>query len=294
MKKLFSILTILCLLCGCGGIEIIDDITPIIQNGQNNHHSSQGQGNDENLQIPEYNGKAYITLGDGIPEFDQEDMEGKAFEEYYELDELGRVTGAYAKLGVELMPKKSRGEIYMIRPTGWQTSRYDFVDGQSLYNRCHLIAHQLAGEDANERNLITGTRYMNTEGMLAFEEMVGDFIRETKTHVMYRVTPHYEGDNLLASGVEMEAYSVEDDGESICFHIYAYNVQPDVFISYETGYNCLEETAYDEVEVRANKQSRVYHMPWMDDYKKMKTSYNLITFDCEADAILAGYRRANY
>ena len=287
MKRILSILTILCLLCGCGGIEIIDDLSPIIQNGQ----SSQDE---ESFRIPKYDGKAYVTIGDGIPEFDADDMEAKAFEEYYELDELGRVTGAYAKLGVELMPKKSRGDIYMIKPTAWQSSRYDFVDGQSLYNRCHLIAHQLAGEDANERNLITGTRYMNTEGMLAFEEMVGDFIRETKMHVMYRVTPHYEGDNLLASGVEMEAYSIEDDGDGICFHVYAYNVQPDVLISYATGYNCLEETAYDEVEVRANKQSHVYQLLGMDDYKKMGTSYNLITFDCEADAILAGYRKANY
>lgn len=283
LKKILSIVTILCILCGCGGIEIIDDTSTPNQGSQQ-----------ENDKIPEYQGKAYVTIGDGIPNFSEEEKEADVFETYYPLDDLGRCSGAYAMLGVELMPNRPRGDIYMIKPTAWQSSRYNFVDGESLYNRCHLIAHQLAGEDANEQNLITGTRYMNTEGMLSFEEMVGDFIRETKMHVLYRVTPHYEGDNLLASGVEMEAYSIEDDGEGICFHIYAYNVQPDVFISYETGYNCLEKTAYDEVEVRANKQSHVYHLPGMEAYNKMKTSYNLITFDCEADAILAGYRKANY
>lgn len=286
MKKILGILTVLCLLCGCGGIEIIDDLTPMIQNEQNNDQDT--------FVLPTYEGKPYVTIGDGIPEFSEADKEKDVFETYGELDELGRCTTAYAKIGVELMPNRSRGDIYMIKPTAWQSSRYDFVEGQSLYNRSHLIAHQLAGEDANERNLITGTRYMNAEGMLSFEEMVGDFVRETKMHVLYRVTPHFEGDNLLASGVEMEAYSVEDDGEGICFHIYVFNVQPKVFISYETGYNCLEATAYDEVEVRANKQSHVYHLPGMGDYQKMKTSYNLITFDCEADAILAGYRKANY
>ena len=142
MKKILSILTILCLLCGCGSIEIIDDLSPITQNESNNQN--------EQTEIPEYDGKAYVTIGDGIPEFDQEDLEADAFEEYYDLDELGRVSGAYAKLGVELMPTKSRGDIYMIKPTAWQSSRYDFIDGQSLYNRCHLIAWCLTGENANE------------------------------------------------------------------------------------------------------------------------------------------------
>lgn len=298
MYKILSIFTVLCLLCGCEGIEIIDDLAPIIQDSgllqDYNEDDKESYADDDEFEIPEYTGKAYVTIGDGVPEFDEKDMNKKAFESYGELDELGRCTTAYAKLGVELMPKSSRGDIYMIKPTAWQSSRYDFVEGQSLYNRSHLIAHQLAGEDANEKNLITGTRYMNAESMLPFEEMVGNFIRETKMHVMYRVTPHFEGENLLASGLEMEAYSVEDDGEGICFHIFVFNVQPKVFISYETGYNCLEATAHDKVEVRANKQSHVYHLPGMDDYKKMKNSYNLITFESEAEAILAGYRKANY
>ena len=190
-------------------------------------------------EIPEYRGEPYVEINGNRPDFSQEDRNTEAFEAYSSLDSLGRCDTAFANVGQELMPRGERENISQIHPTGWQHVEYDFVDGESLYNRCHLIAHQLTGENANERNLITGTRYMNTEGMLPFEEMVGDYVREEDGHVLYRVTPVFEGSDLVARGVEMEGYSVEDQGESVSFHIFAYNVQPGVEIDYATGDNWL-------------------------------------------------------
>ena len=190
-------------------------------------------------EIPEYRGEPYVEINGNRPDFSQEDRNTEAFEAYSSLDSLGRCGTAFANVGQELMPRGERENISQIHPTGWQHVEYDFVDGESLYNRCHLIAHQLTGENANERNLITGTRYMNTEGMLPFEEMVGDYVREEDGHVLYRVTPVFEGSDLVARGVEMEGYSVEDQGESVSFHIFAYNVQPGVEIDYATGNNWL-------------------------------------------------------
>lgn len=190
-------------------------------------------------EIPEYRGEPYVEINGNRPDFSQEDRNTEAFEAYSSLDSLGRCGTAFANVGQELMPRGERENISQIHPTGWQHVEYDFVDGESLYNRCHLIAHQLTGENANERNLITGTRYMNTEGMLPFEEMVGDYVREEDGHVLYRVTPVFEGSDMVARGVEMEGYSVEDQGESVSFHIFAYNVQPGVEIDYATGDNWL-------------------------------------------------------
>lgn len=190
-------------------------------------------------EIPEYRGEPYVEINGNRPDFSQEDRNTEAFEAYSSLDSLGRCGTAFANVGQELMPRGERENISQIHPTGWQHVEYDFVDGESLYNRCHLIAHQLTDENANERNLITGTRYMNTEGMLPFEEMVGDYVREEDGHVLYRVTPVFEGSDMVARGVEMEGYSVEDQGESVSFHIFAYNVQPGVEIDYATGDNWL-------------------------------------------------------
>ena len=192
--------------------------------------------------LPEFDGSAYIEINGNIPFFPEEDKNTQVFEAYSDLDELGRCGAAYANISVELMPTEKRGSISEVHPTGWHSSRYDFVDGASLYNRSHLIAFQLAGENANEKNLITGTRFLNDVGMRPFEEMVGDYVRATDTHVLYRVTPIFEGDNLLASGVLMEAWSVEDAGESICYCIYIYNCQPGVEIDYATGDNWLDTT----------------------------------------------------
>lgn len=186
-------------------------------------------------EIPEYSDEPYVIINENEPDFSKEDKSTESYEFYSELDGLGRCGVAMANLGEDLMPTEERGKIGQIKPSGWQTIKYDNVDGKYLYNRCHLIGFQLAGENANERNLITGTRYLNTEGMLSFENLVADYIRETGNHVLYRVTPVFEGANLIASGVQMEARSVEDDGEGICFNVYVYNVQPGIMIDYATG-----------------------------------------------------------
>ncbi len=183
----------------------------------------------------------YIVLNDNQPNFSELDFESGSFEIYSELDDLGRCGVAYANIGMDLMPTEERGEIGSVKPTGWQTVKYDNVEGKYLYNRCHLIGFQLTAENANKRNLITGTRYMNVQGMLPFENMVADYIKETKNHVLYRVTPVFEDDNLIASGVKMEAMSVEDKGEGICFNVYVYNKQPGIRIDYKTGESRLAE-----------------------------------------------------
>lgn len=182
--------------------------------------------------IPEYSGEPYIVINNNVPNFDESEYTTEPFETYSELDYLGRCGAAYANICQEIMPTKDREDISDVEPTGWVQAKYD---GEYLYNRCHLIGHQLAGEDANEKNLITGTRYLNVEGMLPFENEIADYVEETNKHVLYRVTPIFEGDNLVASGVQMEAYSVEDNGTGIQFNIYCYNVQPQVEIDYLTG-----------------------------------------------------------
>lgn len=175
------------------------------------------------------------VLNNNIPLFSEDEITIESFEEYSELDVLGRCGTALACVGTDLMPAEERGAIGQIKPTGWHTVKYDCVDGKYLYNRCHLIGYQLSGENANERNLITGTRYLNIEGMLPFENEVADYVNETGNHVMYRVTPYFDGENLLADGVQMEAWSVEDEGDGICFNIFAYNIQPGILIDYATG-----------------------------------------------------------
>lgn len=191
--------------------------------------------------LPAYAGEPYVTLNNNVPDFPDTDKTTVAFEYYSPLDKLGRCGAAYANIGVELMPTEERGEIGMVKPTGWHTVRYDCVEGKYLYNRCHLIAYMLTGENANEQNLITGTRYLNTTGMLPFERAVADYIEDTGNHVLYRATPIFEGDDLLARGVELEAYSVEDKGAGIEFHVFLYNVQPGVELDYATGENWLSE-----------------------------------------------------
>ena len=185
--------------------------------------------------IPEYSGEPYVVLNGNWPDFDVEDLTIEPFEIYSELDSLGRCGVAYANVCLEIMPTEERGNIGQVKPSGWQTVKYDFVDGKYLYNRCHLIGYQLAGENANRQNLITGTRYMNVTGMLPFENMVDSYVEETENHVLYRVTPIFQGTELVARGVQMEAFSVEDEGEGICFNVFVYNVQPGVIIDYATG-----------------------------------------------------------
>ena len=191
-------------------------------------------------EIPAYSGTPYTEVNGNQPYFTEEELTTQSFETYSELDSLGRCGMAYANVGQDLMPTEPRGEIGAVKPSGWHLVKYDNVDGKYLYNRCHLIAYMLAAENANPQNLITGTRYLNVQGMLPFETKVCDYVKNTGNHVLYRVTPIFDGDNLLADGVLMEAYSVEDAGEGICFCVFAYNVQPGIGIDYATGDNWAE------------------------------------------------------
>lgn len=246
-------------------------------------------------EVPVYSGDPYVVINDNEPSFSSEELESDSFESYGELDDLGRCTIAFANLSSELMPQGERGSIGQVKPSGWQTVRYDSVDGKYLYNRCHLIGWQLSGENANERNLITGTRYMNTEGMLPFENMVADHIKETDGHVLYRVTPIFVEDELVARGVQMEAYSIEDAGASICFNVFVYNVQPGIEIDYSDGSSRLSETADEPQEdgvIRGNSRSKIYHCPGQAAYEDMADSRYLVLFDSEEEAIAAGYRKA--
>lgn len=202
-----------------------------------------GQIQAENLTIPAYSGQAYAIINDNMPFFEAEDKQTKTFECYSELDLLGRCGVAYANVSRELMPREKRGEIGRVKPTGWQQAKYEGIVNSRppyLYNRCHLIAYCLTAENANEQNLITGTRYMNVEGMLPFEEQVARYLDNHDNHVLYRVTPVFDGSNLLADGVLMEAYSVEDNGDGICFCVFCYNVQPGVRLDYSNGDSELE------------------------------------------------------
>ena len=193
--------------------------------------------------VPEYFGEPYVLINDGVPSFTEEMMTLESYETYSELDGLGRCGPAEANVGLDLMPTEDRGSISSVKPTGWIQNQYDWVDGKSLYNRCHLIGFQLTGENANWENLITGTRYLNVVGMLPFENMVADYVKETGNHVLYRVTPIFLQQELVARGVQLEAMSVEDGGEGVLFNVYCYNVQPGVEIDYATGDNWAAEEA---------------------------------------------------
>ncbi len=250
--------------------------------------------------IPEYSGEPYVVINENQPNFAEEDMTSESFETYSELDALGRCQVAYANVGQDLMPTEKRGNISQVKPTGWHTVKYDIVEGKHLYNRCHLIGYQLTAENANERNLVTGTRYMNVDGMLPFENIVADYVKETNSHVLYRVTPIFEGNDLVVKGVQMEGYSVEDKGESVCFNVFVYNVQPGVSIDYATGDSKLDssdnnsETKAEEaqIEIRGNSKSKIYHCPGQAAYEEMADSKNLVIFHSEKEAIDAGYRKA--
>lgn len=191
-------------------------------------------------EIPAYEGNNYVTINNNKPNFTEEEYNTQSFEKYSDLDILGRCGVAYANVSKETMPTEKRGSIGMIKPSGWHTIKYDNVDGKYLYNRCHLIGYQLTGENANEKNLITCTRQMNTEGMLDFENQVANYVKETGNHVLYRVTPIFEENNLLASGVQIEASSVEDKGKDISFNVYVYNIQDGIEIDYKTGESKLK------------------------------------------------------
>lgn len=212
-----------------------EEINNKLNNEQENTNTSTKITYSSLLEVPEYTNEICVEINDNKPYFTEADYTTEAFEKYSELDYLGRCGVAYANVCKEIMPPKGdeRGDISSVYPTGWKQTKFN---GEFLYNRCHLIAHSLSDEDDNKQNLITGTRYFNVQGMLPYERLVYDYIQNNKNnHVLYRVTPIYKGDNLVASGVEMEAYSVEDNGKGICFNVYIYNVQPGANIDYATG-----------------------------------------------------------
>lgn len=288
-RVLILILTLTVLLSGCSQLEQMG----ILETSETASYSLS--------EIPPYENSPYVVLEDNMPAFSEADMSTESFETYSDLDRLGRCGVAFANVGRDLMPTEKRGSIGMVKPSGWQLAKYDIVDGKYLYNRCHLLGYQLTGENANEKNLITGTRYMNVDGMLPFEDMVADYVKETGGHVLYRVTPIYDGNNLVARGVQMEGYSVEDDGKGVCFNVFVYNVQPGIEIDYSNGANRLDlnnAAAQDDEEekiveeIRGNKRSKIYHCPGQRAYEEMEDSKNLIIFDSEEEAIEAGYRKA--
>ena len=309
MKKLTSLLLsallLLSLLAGCSdavnitenGVDI--DLNQVLPSelGGNLHLGEDGPQVELDLSallprdeiqvpadldsIPAYSGKAYIAVNGNVPFFTPEEITDDSFEQYASLDSLGRCGVTMASIGRDLMPTEKRESIREVRPTGWHSVQYDWVDGKSLYNRCHLIGFQLAGENANERNLITGTRYLNIEGMLPFENLTADYVKETGNHVMYRVTPIFSGSNLVADGVLMEGLSVEDQGEGVTFCVYAYNVQPGVEIDYATGDNWPAAPSHSEDDTQGtyilNTSSHKFHLPTCsgaaDMNKKNKKTY---------------------
>lgn len=243
MKKLLALLLSFLLLFSLSGceeedVELALDIGIAIMEELEEYENSSGnqvETPDSPEEIPAFSGDAYVAINGNVPFFVEEEYTTESYEYYSDLDELGRCGVTMACIGVDIMPTEDRGEIGSVKPTGWQSVKYDIVDGKYLYNRCHLIGFQLAGENANKKNLITGTRYLNIEGMLPFENLVADYVKETENHVLYRVTPIFEGDNLVASGVVMEGWSVEDEGDGVCFCVFAYNAQPGITIDYATG-----------------------------------------------------------
>lgn len=260
--------------------------------------------------IPAYSGKAYVAVNNNIPYFTESEHTTTSFEKYSRLDSLGRCGVAFANIGVDIMPTEERGSIGSVKPSGWHTIKYENVDGKYLYNRCHLIGFQLSGENANEQNLITGTRYMNVNGMLPFENMVADYVKETRNHVLYRVTPIFEGNNLLATGVLMEALSMEDNGDGICFNVFCYNEQPGIIIDHSNGDSKAEDgsapygssavvttpkktTTQSSNEPAtsyiANKNTKKLHYPYCSSVDQMKES-NKEYLNCTREQALSrGY-----
>ena len=325
MKKLFKlknslIMMLGVLLCLSGFIGCSKTDNSYVGNSgqavENPNSTSQNSNNNITINnIPEYSGEDYIILNNNVPNFSDSDLTTTSFEEYTPLDSLGRCGVAYANIGTDIMPTEKRESISSVKPSGWQSVKYDIVEGKYLYNRSHLIGYQLTAENANKENLITGTRYFNATLMLPYENMVADYIKETNNHVLYRVTPVFEGNNLVATGVQMEAKSVEDNGEGIEFNVFVYNVQPGITIDYATGNSALsgEEVPNNttsnnpssntttsnitsvnkETIVRGTSKSKIYHLPGQKDYENMSDSKYLVNFNSEQEAIAAGYRKAS-
>ncbi len=250
--------------------------------------------------VPAFSGNPFVTINGNEPTFTAAELVTKGYETYAPLDILGRCGTAVACVGPEMMPTEERGSIGSVKPSGWQTAKYDIVDGKYLYNRCHLIGYQLTGENANEKNLITGTRYLNVDGMLPFENLIADYVKETGNHVVYRVTPIYDGANLVARGVHMQARSVEDDGEGVSFNIYAYNCQPGIVINYMNGESMLDtgrqttvaatqKTTVLQQQYVLNVSSKKIHLPSCSSATSMKEENKRVTDESKEALLLQGY-----
>lgn len=317
MKKFYSILSLflisITLFTNCTPSNSTTPITteqPIYETEHKKPTLPQQTEFDIN-SVPDYNGKPYVSINNNIPYFTEEDYTTVSFESYSPLDSLDRCGIAFACIGSDIMPTEERGNIGSVKPSGWHSIRYECVDGLYLYNRCHLIGYQLTAENANDKNLITGTRSMNVDAMLDFENMVADYIKETNNHVLYRVTPIFEGNNLLATGVLMEGYSVEDNGEAICFNVFCYNEQPGIIIDHSNGDSRAEDgsTPYGSSKTVTpapkntptpstnsqtssyigNKNTKKFHYPYCHSVKQMKEK-NKKYLNCTRDAVISkGY-----
>lgn len=260
IMKVFALLSVLLMLTGCNGQTAanwtsapvnLETSVPLTDQQSSEITAGNTELPISISEIPAYSGNAYVVINNNIPYFTDDELSTASFESYSELDELGRCGVCVASIGLDIMPAEERGEIGKVKPSGWHTVKYpELIDGNYLYNRCHLIGYQLTGENANTKNLITGTRYMNVEGMLPFEDVVADYVKETGNHVMYRVTPVFEGDNLVANGVLIEAESLEDNGSGILFNVFCYNVQPGIVIDYATG-DSTEDEGFAALETQS-------------------------------------------
>lgn len=296
---LWLLMAVSLMLCACGQVEIVIGDGSGYGSSTQNGSQLSGAGNHSQTSvsldsIPEYSGDPYVVVNNNVPFFPKEDLKAEIFESYGDLDSLGRCTVAYSMVGTETMPTEERGSIGQVKPTGWHAVKYDNVDGKYLYNRCHLIGYQLTAENANVKNLITGTRYLNVQGMLPFENLTADYIKETGNHVLYRVTPVFEGDNLVASGVLMEGESAEDGGEAIQFCVYVYNVQPGIIIDYATGDSRLDDgTGGSSQSTRKtyvlNTNSKTFHKPDCGSVGKIKDSNKQTFVGTREEAIKNGY-----
>ena len=261
-KSLLLAITLVFSFTGCSNTNTISNNQQSVVNQQEiatEENTKSEQSNTISLEnIPEYSGTAYVEINENIPEFtDEEKQNTTSFKKYSDLDFLGRCGVAFANVGQDIMPTEKREAIGMIKPSGWHTVKYpEIIKDRYLYNRCHLVGFQLVGTNADKRNLITGTRYLNVDGMLLFENQVVDFVKETNYHVLYRVTPIFKDNELVARGVQMEGYSVEDKGKGICFNVYVYNVQPGITIDYVTG-NSEPNTNVDINNDLKNNQNKI-------------------------------------
>lgn len=281
--KILSLLLAVLMLCSCSAYTAVSENLSIAKESTSSTITID--------EIPEYSSSPYIEINGNKPDFDISKY-SESFETYGDLDELGRCTVCFANISKELMPTNERGAIGSVKPTGWHTVKYDCVDGKYLYNRCHLIGYQLTAENANERNLITGTRYLNVEGMLPFEEKVAEYVKNSGNHVLYRVTPKFKDDELIARGVQIEAMSVEDNGVGICFNVYCYNVQPQIKIDYQTGdseYICESDSTNDNDDEKqtfiVNTSTRKFHKETCSDAKNIKAE-NKKTYTGYRDSLI--------